>query len=99
VVDEPSASRAWRVRRPMIRRHGQHVAAGWHVIRIQDDPSEIIFWLSKYMDLRAGDLIYTGTPEGVGPLLRGDVVQAHIDGLSDLHFSIAQDANRTASPA
>jgi fumarylpyruvate hydrolase len=54
-------------------------------------PSEIIFWLSKYVALSAGDLIYTGTPEGVGPLLPGDVVQAHIDGLSDLRFSIAQE--------
>jgi fumarylpyruvate hydrolase len=53
-------------------------------------PSEIIFWLSKYVTLNAGDLIYTGTPEGVGPLLPGDVVQAHIDGFSDLHFSIAR---------
>ena len=55
-------------------------------------PSEIIFWLSQYMDLCAGDLIYTGTPEGVGPLLPGDVVQAHIDGLSDLLFSIALES-------
>jgi fumarylpyruvate hydrolase len=52
-------------------------------------PSEIVHWLSKYVDLAAGDLIYTGTPEGVGPLLPGDAVHAHIDGLSDLHFSIA----------
>jgi fumarylpyruvate hydrolase len=51
-------------------------------------PAEIVFWLSKYVDIRAGDLIYTGTPEGVGPLSPGDVLQAHIDGLSDLRISI-----------
>jgi fumarylpyruvate hydrolase len=54
-------------------------------------PSEIIFWLSKYVELRAGDLIYTGTPEGVGPLRPGDAVRAHIDGLSDLNFAIADE--------
>jgi fumarylpyruvate hydrolase len=48
-------------------------------------PAEIIFWLSKYVDLQAGDLIYTGTPEGVGPIAVGDELHAHIDGLSDLH--------------
>jgi fumarylpyruvate hydrolase len=53
-------------------------------------PSEIIFWLSKYVALGAGDLIYTGTPEGVGPLRAGDRVQAHVDGLTDLQFSITQ---------
>lgn len=53
-------------------------------------PSEIIFWLSKYVALCAGDLIYTGTPEGVGPLKPGDIVQAHIDGLTDLQFAITQ---------
>ena len=51
-------------------------------------PAEIVFWLSKYVDLRAGDLIYTGTPEGVGPLSRGDALHAHVDGLVDLHVSI-----------
>jgi fumarylpyruvate hydrolase len=51
-------------------------------------PAEIVFWLSKYVDLCAGDLIYTGTPEGVGPLLPGDALHAHIDGFSDLRISI-----------
>jgi fumarylpyruvate hydrolase len=52
-------------------------------------PAEVIFWLSKYVTLKPGDLIYTGTPEGVGPLVRGDRVHGHIDGLDDLLISIA----------
>ena len=50
---------------------------------------EVIHWLSLYVDLVAGDLIYTGTPEGVGPVVPGDVLQAEIDGLPPLTVSIA----------
>jgi fumarylpyruvate hydrolase len=52
-------------------------------------PADIVFWLSKYVTLKPGDLIYTGTPEGVGPVSRGDRLHAHIDGLDDLLISIA----------
>jgi fumarylpyruvate hydrolase len=31
-----------------------------------------------------GDLIYSGTPENVGPVVQGDVIEAHIDGLYNL---------------
>jgi 2-keto-4-pentenoate hydratase/2-oxohepta-3-ene-1,7-dioic acid hydratase in catechol pathway len=36
---------------------------------------EIVLSLSKSVDLKDGDLIFTGTPEGVGPLKRGDQVE------------------------
>jgi fumarylpyruvate hydrolase len=49
---------------------------------------EIISGLSSYVTLQPGDLIYTGTPDGVGPLLRGDRVRAGIDGLDELEFQI-----------
>lgn len=52
-------------------------------------PADIVFWLSKYVTLKPGDLIYTGTPEGVGPIARGDHLHAHIDGLDDLFVSVA----------
>jgi fumarylpyruvate hydrolase len=52
-------------------------------------PAEILYWLSKYVDLRAGDLIYTGTPAGVGPVVAGDTLHAHVDGLSDLFITVA----------
>jgi fumarylpyruvate hydrolase len=50
---------------------------------------EIIAILSSYVTLAAGDLIYTGTPDGVGPLERGDAVRAGIDGLPPLELRIA----------
>ena len=45
---------------------------------------EIIAELSTLFEVAAGDLIYTGTPAGVGPLVRGDAIEAGIDGLDSL---------------
>ncbi len=49
---------------------------------------EIIAALSCFWVLQAGDLIFTGTPAGVGPLRVGDAVACGIDGLTPLQFSI-----------
>ncbi len=50
---------------------------------------EIIAEASKLWTLAAGDLIYTGTPEGVGPLRSGDRVEGQIDGVGKLAFKVA----------
>jgi fumarylpyruvate hydrolase len=50
---------------------------------------EIVAELSKQMTLFPGDLIYTGTPAGVGPVLPGDMIAAYIDGLPSLTITIA----------
>lgn len=42
---------------------------------------EIVEYLTKDMDLQAGDLIYTGTPAGVGPVAIGDELSGGIEGL------------------
>ena len=49
---------------------------------------EIIAELSTLFEIAAGDLIYTGTPAGVGPLVRGESVEAGIDGLDPLSIRI-----------
>lgn len=49
---------------------------------------EVIAQLSKQVTLETGDLIYTGTPSGVGPVLPGDLITAHIDGLPSLTITI-----------
>lgn len=51
-------------------------------------PAEIIAHLSTLFEIRAGDLIYTGTPAGTGKVQVGDVLLARIDGLSDLRIPI-----------
>ncbi|WPE23619.1 Fumarylpyruvate hydrolase (plasmid) [Shinella zoogloeoides] len=45
---------------------------------------EIIAALSRLVELKAGDLVYTGTPSGVGRLVPGDVVEITIAGLGGL---------------
>jgi fumarylpyruvate hydrolase len=49
---------------------------------------EVIAQLSKQVTLEAGDLIYTGTPAGVGPVVPGDLITAHIDGLPSLTINV-----------
>lgn len=50
--------------------------------------AEIIAHLSKYYHLDAGDLIYTGTPAGVGPVVARDTLRGTIDGLSPVEMTI-----------
>jgi fumarylpyruvate hydrolase len=49
---------------------------------------ELLADLSQYYHLQPGDLIYTGTPEGVGAVLTGDVITGHIDGVGDVKLTI-----------
>lgn len=51
-------------------------------------PVEVLEKARTLWDVRPGDLIFTGTPEGVGPLLPGDRVEAMIAGLSPLSFTM-----------
>ncbi len=49
---------------------------------------EILVEAGKLWKLEAGDLIFTGTPEGVGPLVRGDKVEGSVEGVGALSFRI-----------
>lgn len=49
---------------------------------------EIIAELSQVFDLYPGDLIFTGTPRGVGPVVIGDQIRAGMDGLAELSLSV-----------
>lgn len=50
--------------------------------------SEIIADLSRYFELQPGDLIFTGTPDGVAPVITGDLLIGKVDGLGILKVSI-----------
>jgi len=50
--------------------------------------AEQISKLSEAFELYPGDIIFSGTPENVGPVVRGDVIEMHIDGLPDLSVKI-----------
>ena len=49
---------------------------------------QIISFVSKYVSLKVGDLIYTGTPSGVGPVKIGDKLEGFINDVSYLTLSI-----------
>ncbi len=49
---------------------------------------QIISFVSKFISLKVGDLIYTGTPSGVGPVKIGDKLEGFINGVSYLTLSI-----------
>lgn len=49
---------------------------------------ELISHLSGYYHLQPGDLIYTGTPSGVGPVQPGDVLTGGVDGLASIELKI-----------
>ncbi len=51
---------------------------------------ELIEFLSHYYHLQAGDLIFTGTPAGVGPVERGDQLQGSVDGVGSIELSITR---------
>ena len=54
-----------------------------------NSPVELIAYLSNYYHLGPGDLIYTGTPSGVGPALPGDQIEGHIRGVGTISLGIS----------
>lgn len=64
-----------------IRQHGNLEDLIW-------DVPDILHELSKLFALKAGDLVFMGTPAGVGPLVAGDTFVASLDGVVQLHGRI-----------
>jgi 2-keto-4-pentenoate hydratase/2-oxohepta-3-ene-1,7-dioic acid hydratase in catechol pathway len=50
--------------------------------------AEQISKISEAFEMMPGDIIYSGTPENVGPVVKGDVILCHIDKLPDLSVKI-----------
>jgi len=50
---------------------------------------ELIADLSKFYHLQPGDLIFTGTPEGVGPLVAGDRIEGHVEGVGEITLVVS----------
>ncbi|WP_207654661.1 fumarylacetoacetate hydrolase family protein [Sulfobacillus sp. hq2] len=48
------------------------------------DPESIVFYASRFMTLQPGDVIFSGTPEGVGPVQPGDLIEITIQGIGKL---------------
>jgi fumarylpyruvate hydrolase len=50
--------------------------------------AELVAMLSRSVTLASGDLIYTGTPAGVGPLQSGDVVNGGVEGIGQFSMTV-----------
>ena len=50
----------------------------------------LISYISKIFTLEAGDVILTGTPEGVGPVRPGQTISAGIDGVVEMTFPVVE---------
>ncbi|OWR01165.1 fumarylacetoacetate hydrolase family protein [Sphingopyxis witflariensis] len=73
-IGHPSAARIWLSINGAIRQDGDITDMIWPV-------ADIIAELSTYVELQPGDLIYTGTPAGVGRIVAGDLVEGGIEGI------------------
>jgi 2-keto-4-pentenoate hydratase/2-oxohepta-3-ene-1,7-dioic acid hydratase in catechol pathway len=56
------------------------------------DIPTLVAYISGIMTLEQGDLVLTGTPEGVGTLVGGDVVEVEIAGVSRISNPVTSDA-------
>lgn len=54
------------------------------------DAVQVLVYVSRYVTLEPGDVVLTGTPEGVGPLQRGDRVEVEIEGIGVLETHITE---------
>ncbi|REJ80727.1 MAG: FAA hydrolase family protein [Acidobacteria bacterium] len=77
------AGRIWLEVAGELRQEGDIGEMIWSV-------AEIVADLSTYVRLHCGDLIYTGTPAGVGGLEIGDSVRSGIEGLAEIEFQIVE---------
>jgi fumarylpyruvate hydrolase len=83
MVGHPAKGAIWLKVNGAVKQKGDLAEMIWNV-------PEMIAYLSRLITLRAGDLIYSGTPAGVGPVRRGDKLEGHVDGVGDLTVTYAK---------
>lgn len=76
-IGHPAKGAIWLKVNGQVKQQGDLSQQIWNV-------QEQIAYLSGMITLQAGDLIYTGTPAGVGPVKSGDKLEGHVDGVGDL---------------
>jgi len=80
-IGHPSQGRVWLEINGELRQEGDLNQLIWNI-------PETIAYLSGLFTLRAGDLIYSGTPAGVGPVTKGDVLTGRVEGLSGVKVTV-----------
>lgn len=77
----PASGRIWLAVNGTVRQDGDLAQMIWKV-------PEVIVYLSGLFTLRPGDLIYTGTPAGVGAVRRGDRLHGGVEGIGDIKLDV-----------
>jgi fumarylpyruvate hydrolase len=80
-IGHPSRGRIWLAVNGTVKQDADISQLIWSV-------PEVIAFVSASMELAPGDLIFTGTPAGVGPLVAGDTVSGGIDGLGTIDIRV-----------
>ncbi|AXY43781.1 MULTISPECIES: fumarylacetoacetate hydrolase family protein [Halomonas] len=84
-IGHPSSGAIWLKINGELRQQGDLDQMIWKV-------PEIISQLSSLFELRAGDLIMTGTPSGVGAVNKGDMLVGGVEGVGELHTRVVDPA-------
>lgn len=77
----PASGRIWLAVNGTVKQDGDLAELIWPV-------ADIVAICSEAVELQPGDLIFTGTPAGVGPLAAGDTVTGGVDGIGSIEISI-----------
>jgi len=82
-IGHPASGRIWLAVNGAVRQDADIDEMIWNV-------AESVAELSTYFRLAPGDLLYTGTPEGVGPVKPGDVLSGGVEGVDEIETRIRQ---------
>ncbi|MFM9437353.1 fumarylpyruvate hydrolase [Janthinobacterium sp. CG_23.3] len=91
-IGHPSDARIWLEVNGAVKQDGNLREMIWSV-------ADIISHISRFVRLAPGDLIFSGTPAGVGPLLPGDRVHGAIAGIADFDFQVGPYPGENESAA
>lgn len=80
-IGHPTKGKVWLKVNGEARQQGDLADLIWSL-------PEMIAYLSRLFELKAGDLIMTGTPAGVGAVKKGDAVEAGVDGIGTISFKV-----------
>jgi 5-oxopent-3-ene-1,2,5-tricarboxylate decarboxylase/2-hydroxyhepta-2,4-diene-1,7-dioate isomerase len=59
-----------------------------HTSNLRHSVAELIAYISEFKTIQRGDIIYTGTPEGISHVYAGDVMRVEIDGIGALENEV-----------
>lgn len=80
-IGHPSKGVIWLKVNGQTKQSGDLSSMIWKV-------AEMISYLSGLVELKSGDLLFSGTPAGVGAVVKGDKLEGHVDGLGELTVTI-----------